>query len=477
MIPPYLSLSPSLLAKVFPFHIVFNKNREIVQAGEVLQRISPESLVGSRLEQHFQICRPRVALDFDAIRKHSRSLFLLESLHNGMQLKGQIIEVEEEEVIFFLGSIWVTDTATLGTLGVKLKDFAIHDPIVDFLFLLQAKDSALADAKHLTEELTQQQAELHSALQIQADLAEKAAVQAQKLEQAMLELKQTEAQLIHTEKMSSLGQLVAGVAHEINNPVSFIHGNITHASQNVQDLLELLQLYQKQYPNSTPEIQEKAEAIDLEFLIEDLPKVISSMKIGADRIREIVLSLRNFSRLDEAGVKAVDIHSGIDSTLMILQNRLKPQSHHLGIQVIKEYGDLPEVECYAGQLNQVFMNILTNAIDALEEDNLKCLATDTNATPGKIKIRTEVVGYDRITIRIADNGPGMPESVLKRLFDPFFTTKPVGKGTGLGMSISYQIITEKHGGSLQCISSPGQGTEFLIEIPVRQVNPVLSLLR
>ncbi len=270
--------------------------------------------------------------------------------------------------------------------------------------------------------------------------------------------------------MSSLGHLVAGVAHEINNPVNFIHGNIHYADQYTQDLLKLLELYQLHYPNPALEVQQRTDEIDLEFLQEDLPKLLSSMKLGVDRIREIVLSLRSFSRLDEAEVKDVEIHDGIDSTLLILQNRLKGKGSHAEIQIVKEYGQLPLVECYAGQLNQVFMNILVNAIDALEEG----IAKEAGPTPDaplptpQIHIRTETLDDRSVVIRIADNGPGMPEAVQKRLFDPFFTTKPVGKGTGMGMSISHQVITEKHKGVLRCISAPGKGTEFVIEIPIKQ---------
>ncbi|MFB2891551.1 ATP-binding protein [Aerosakkonemataceae cyanobacterium BLCC-F50] len=288
--------------------------------------------------------------------------------------------------------------------------------------------------------------------------------QAQQLQQTLQELQQTQAQLVQTEKMSSLGQLVAGVAHEINNPVNFIYGNINYAREYIQDLLNLLELYQKHYLTPASEIQDLTEEIELDFLKEDLPKLLCSMKVGTDRIHKIVLALRNFSRMDEAEVKEVDIHEGIDSTLMILQNRLKERSGHPGITVIKEYGDLPLIECYAGQLNQVFMNILSNAIDALESVDYDELL----AEPLTIRICTKRAGSDRILIQITDNGPGMSETVKKRLFDPFFTTKPVGKGTGLGMSISYQIITEKHLGSLQCNSVLGQGAEFLIEIPIRQ---------
>lgn len=295
-------------------------------------------------------------------------------------------------------------------------------------------------------------------------LEDRVEARTQELQQALDHLRQAQSQLVQAEKMSSLGQLVAGVAHEINNPVNFIHGNLIHANQYIQDLLELLTLYDRQYPDSTLDIQTKVEDIDLEFLREDLPKILRSMQVGTERIREIVQSLRNFSRLDEAEIKTVEIHEGIDSTLMILQGRLKANSQRPTIQVLRDYGSLPLVECYAGQLNQVFMNILTNAIDALEERDTKRSPTELSQHPSQITIRTEAVA-DQVVIRIADNALGMPEEVQKRLFDPFFTTKAVGKGTGLGMSISYQIVTEKHGGSLTCISELGQGTEFVIQIP------------
>jgi PAS domain S-box-containing protein len=288
--------------------------------------------------------------------------------------------------------------------------------------------------------------------------------QTQQLQTALHELQQTQAKLVQTEKMSSLGQLVAGVAHEINNPVNFIYGNVNYVKEYIQDLLSLIELYQQQYPTPTSEIQDLVEAIEFDFLKEDLPKLLSSMKVGTDRIQKIVLALRNFSRMDEAEVKEVDIHQGIDSTLMILQNRFKERVGHPAITVIKEYGDLPLIECNPGQLNQVFMNIISNAIDAVESLNTEKKIIN----PLTINISTKKLKSDRIVIKISDNGPGMTETVKKKLFDPFFTTKPVGKGTGLGLSISYQIITEKHGGSLQCNSAPGEGAEFLIEIPIRQ---------
>jgi histidine kinase len=297
-----------------------------------------------------------------------------------------------------------------------------------------------------------------------SNLEKKVAERTEKLQTALEQLQKTQLQLIQTEKMSSLGQLVAGVAHEINNPTSFIYGNLNHAHSYTQDLLDLLQLYQKHYPQPTKEIQDKAETIDLEFLTADLPKLLASMKIGAERIKNIVTSLRTFSRMDEAEYKEVDIHEGIDSTLMILEHRLKPQHNRSTIKVIKQYGNLPKVSCYGGKLNQVFMNLLVNAIDALDE-----AATHKKDTDLQIRISTEILDDKQVVIGIADNGLGVPIEVQKRLFDPFFTTKPVGKGMGLGLSMSYQIITENHGGTLEYVSLPGQGAEFIIRIPLKRV--------
>ena len=267
--------------------------------------------------------------------------------------------------------------------------------------------------------------------------------------------------------MSSLGQLVAGVAHEINNPVNFIYGNLVHAQEYTESLLSLINIYQTHYPDPPAEIIDFAEEIELDFLIEDFPNIINSMKMGSNRIREIVLSLRNFSRLDEADMKAVDIHEGIDNTLLILQSRLKESVQHRGVEVIKKYGTIPLVECYVGQLNQVFMNLISNAIDALQDSgNNYPIINQQN--PDQITIETALIDQNKIMIKIADNGIGMSENIKSNLFDPFFTTKPVGKGTGLGLSISYQIIVEKHKGSIQCNSELGQGTEFIIEIPSHQ---------
>ncbi|MEW5856628.1 MAG: ATP-binding protein, partial [Cyanobacteriota bacterium] len=325
------------------------------------------------------------------------------------------------------------------------------------------------------------QAELYAQSRAAARAAQ---TQTQQLEQALHNLKQAQSQLIQTEKMSSLGQMVAGIAHEINNPVNFITGNLSHTSDYIQDLLDLVHLYQQHYTDPVPAIQAQEEEIDLDFIIDDLPKMLSSMQMGADRIRQIVLSLRNFSRLDEAEMKPVDIHEGIDNSLLILHSRLKPNGAYGGIQVLKEYGNLPLVDCYAGQLNQVFMNILSNAIDALDSqpeakkitisteirDRQKGNGEETRSsnTPNRLiaDYPSPMTNDQAVVIRIRDNGPGMSEDVIKRLFDPFFTTKPVGKGTGLGLSISYQIVVEKHGGMLKCLSEPGKGAEFWIEIPL-----------
>ncbi len=292
----------------------------------------------------------------------------------------------------------------------------------------------------------------------QAELLAQTQRQKEEMAQTLKELQQTQSQLIQSEKMAGLGQLVAGVAHEINNPISFIYSNITCVTEHTENILKLLRLYQENYPDAKGEIKEQAVAIDLDFIANDLPKILTSMTIGANRIRELVVSLHTFSRLDEAQMKPVDLYTGIDSTLLILQYWLQPPDSTQVIEVVKEYGNLPLVECYAAQMNQVFMNVISNAIDALKE---------STENP-KIWIQIAITEANSVLIRIADNGCGIPEGMEARIFEPFFTTKEPGKGTGLGLSVSYHIIVQKHGGQITCVSQPGQGTEFWIEIPLRR---------
>jgi two-component system, NtrC family, sensor kinase len=280
-----------------------------------------------------------------------------------------------------------------------------------------------------------------------------------------LELRRTQLKLIQEEKMSSLGQLLAGIAHEINNPVNFIYGNLIHAQQYIDDLLKLLSLYETHTPVPIPEVEAFSRKIELDFLKQDLPQIISSMEMGTERVQEIVRSLRIFSRLDETECKRINLHEGIDSTLIILSSRLKATGERPDITIVKEYGNLPLVECYRGKLNQVFMNLLSNAIDAVEES----IITGTTTVNPTIWIHTAVhTDQKSVVIQIADNGIGMSQEVQQRMFEQFFTTKPVGKGTGLGLAISYQIIVEKHGGTLEVNSSLGEGTKFIITIPIQQ---------
>ncbi len=333
----------------------------------------------------------------------------------------------------------------------------------------------------LEKKVRDRTAELSAANQhLQREIRERYQAQVE-LQETLKKLQKTQAQLVQTEKMSSLGHLVAGVAHEINNPVSFIYSNIAPASEYITDLFRLLELYQQEYPEPTPAIQQEIEAIDLKFILTDLPKLLNSMKVGAERISEIVKSLRMFSHLHEAEFKSVNLHANLDSTFMILKNRLKAQGNRPEIKVIKDYGELPEVECYAGQMNQVFMNLLNNAIDSFDPRYVKPILMEAqNNLPGtfsqtirltespEIRIHSWAIDSRYVGISIADNGCGMDEEIQQKIFDPFFTTKPVGQGTGLGLATSYNIIVEKHGGELTCISTPGQGTEFIIKIPIRR---------
>ena len=333
----------------------------------------------------------------------------------------------------------------------------------------KVKGLSLGAVDYITKPIQHEEALVRIRLHLQLRYSQKALEQRSvELSQALDHLKQTQVHLVQNEKMSSLGQLVAGIAHEINNPVNFIHGNLIPAEEYIQDLINFVALYRECHPQPHPKIQAWMEEVDVDYVAEDLLKILSSLKVGSDRICQLVLSLRNFSRLDEAEYKAVDVHEGLESTLLILQHRLKATADHPGIHLTRDYGQLPAVECYPSQLNQVFMNLLANAIDALEERDRLRRFEEIDSHPSTITIRTQLLPNQTITISIIDNGSGIEASICNKLFEPFFSTKAIGKGTGLGLSISYQIITEKHGGKIYCHSTLGKGSEFVIEIPIKQ---------
>ncbi len=360
----------------------------------------------------------------------------------------------------------IKDLTDIAEETTQTSNFDLQAPITtddEIAVLANSFNQLITRVQNLLKEQSKSQEELEL---YNLTLEKKVEQRTEKLATTLKELQYTQAQLIQKEKMSSLGQLVGGIAHEINNPANFIHGNLEYTKNYLQDLLNLVELYQTEYPNPTEVIAEEIENVELEFIKEDLPNILSSMQTGSERIREIVKSLRTFSRLGEADYKKVDIHESIESTLMIIQSRLKANPERCEITVVKNYDKLPLVECYAGQLNQVFLNLLFNAIDVLEEKIEK-----TNDSPflvPQISISTKLLNSQRIAICIADNGLGMTEKVRKQIFNPFFTTKPVGKGTGLGLAVSYQVVVDKHHGELNCFSTPGEGTEFVIMIPVSQ---------
>lgn len=359
----------------------------------------------------------------------------------------------------------------------RLKaDCATRDIPVIFMTALsdsvdKVKGLSLGAVDYITKPIQHEEAlaRIHVHLQLR-ESQKSLQQQTTELSQALDTLKQAQVHLVQSEKMSSLGQMMAGVAHEINNPVTFIHANLAPAKEHIQDLLNFIELYRQYHPQPHPKIQDWMDEVDIDYLQTDLPKLMNSLKLGSDRIRQLVLSLRNFSRLDESGTQTVDLHENIESTLLLLQHRLKARPEHPGIQILREYGQLPHVECYPSQLNQVFMNIFGNAIDALELRDQQRSSDDIRANPSNIAIRTEHLSNESIVICIADNGCGIEENVCSQMFEPFFTTKPINKGTGLGLSISYQIVTQKHGGKIYCQSTLGVGTELKIEIPVRQAG-------
>lgn len=367
---------------------------------------------------------------------------------------------------------------TLGAVDYITKPFEQEEVLarVNIHLKLRNLTKALADKNELLQQEISDRVKAETALQQRTEELQKLTEELEdRVDQRSAELSQTwqkfqeaQIQLMQSEKMSSLGELMAGIAHEINNPVNFIVGNIKYAEQYIEDLLNLVTLYQEKYPCPGTEIEQEIEAMELEFLKSDARQLMSSMRQGTEMVRNISISLRTFSRADTSSKVAFNIHEGIDSTLLILKHRLKANYKRPEIQIIKKYGDLPEVNCYPGQLNQVFMNIIANAIDAVEDASKERSFHEINRSPNQITICTKLSeDCESVFIRIKDNGLGMPEVVRSQIFDHLFTTKPVGKGTGLGLSISHSIVVEKHGGKLSCKSVSGEGTELAIEIPLK----------
>ncbi|MCY6489158.1 sensor histidine kinase [Leptolyngbya sp. GGD] len=390
---------------------------------------------------------------------HFHESELLKALPQMSKSKESVELVKVANQMYYLAYLPLQEVEWALALVIPKEDIESQVQFLDMIALIVA-GMAVALLAILVQVQAMEQRHLKKSNEL---LEKRVEARTKELSDAMTKLQQSQLRMIQSEKMSALGNLVAGVAHEINNPVNFIHGNITYVDEYTQALLHLIQLYQEQFPDGSKSIQEYLAEIDFEFLAQDLEKTLASMRIGTDRIKEIVLSLRNFSRLDEAEVKPVNLHDGIDSTLLILQHRLKATPDQAAVEVVKDYGDLPFVDCYASQLNQVFMNILANALDAMEDQRGL-----SHSQPCTIRIKTKKLEHGRVQIAIADNGPGIPPEVQPRIFDPFFTTKSIGKGTGMGMSISYQIVTERHQGKLYCVSEVGKGTEFFLEIPIRQ---------
>ncbi|MGF1522601.1 MAG: ATP-binding protein [Leptolyngbyaceae cyanobacterium] len=476
------ALTPELLDEVFPFHLVFDTSLAIAQVGHALAGILQQSVVGKQFSHEFTILRPKLTVSVEAILSKKNQLFFVKHHHSPLQLKGQIVFSQEENVLLFLCSPWAADSTILPQIGIRLKDYAIHDSMIDYLLLQRTHQTALEDLKKVNQELLQKYAELEESLNTQKLLAASTAEQFQRSSTLLEELKETQAKLLQADKMSALGCLSAGIAHEINNPTSFLYGNIPHAQEYFQNLLVIIETYQKAYPLPDKHVARQLRQLDFAFIKRDLPTLLNSMMVGAERIIDIVKSLQSFSRANEAYKKAVNIHDGINSTLTILNSRLKAAGHRPAITVVQEYADLPLVECYAGPLNQVFMNLIVNAIDALEErshmqpnvagppqltDNFSPNGSSVTDWHPTLTIKTQLLPENWVQVLVQDNGMGIPHNIQQRIFEPFFTTKAVGKGTGLGMSISYQIVVDQHKGRLSFESQEGMGTWFKVELPTQ----------
>jgi signal transduction histidine kinase len=310
----------------------------------------------------------------------------------------------------------------------------------------------------LVKQLEQRNAELEQKV---AELTHNLESKEEQLQDSLSELHRLKNHMVQMEKMTMLGQMISGISHEINNPINFIYGNLPYVDEHVEDLCSVIEAFQDAYPNPEESVEDTIEEVELDYILEDLPRIMGSMKVGAERIRDLVLTLRHFYRLDEPDMKEASLEEGLENTLVLLNNRTKQN-----VEVEREFAGIPKVECYINQLNQVFMNLLNNAIDALLEE-----AENASAKRGeknKITVKTEKVDDNAIAIHISDNGPGIAPDIQSRIFEPFFTTKPMGVGTGLGLSISHKIITETHHGEMTFSSTPGEGSTFTVKLPLSQ---------
>ena len=503
LVPAKISLPPDFFTQAFPFHFAFSRNLEIFQAGEVLQRISPEGFVGSQFEECFKILRPTITVDFDIIHQRSRKFFLIQSLAKGFQLKGQMMYIDHQDLMFFLGSLWVTDLAELKQYGVKLKDFAIHEPTADFLYLLQAKSSALSDTTKLADELTRKQSQLESTLDVVNE-------KNNNLNKTLKELRTTQDQLIQSEKMAALGQLIAGIAHEINTPLGAIRSSadniydffnknldeISYFFQNtnstnkkffmnllatskqsvntlsnkekrqikrrnicrldaekianpdeVADTLSDLKVYGS-LEDFLPLLKSSAglKTLDLAYQFSSYLESAKIIKTATKQVAKVVVALKTFSHYNHSGNRAeTNIVDDIETVLTLYQNQTKQN-----VEIVRNYEVIPPVLCFNDELSQVWTNLIQNALQAM---NYKGVLT------------IEVAQIDEIImVRFSDNGKGIPPEIKSKIFEPFFTTKPPGEGSGLGLDIVKKII-DKHGGRIEVESIPGN-TNFTVYIPL-----------